>query len=298
MIDGHVLIYLLSVGAAGPLLLWLLGRYMDRVEEQRLERLKRMERFTAIETETTGKRPNGRRKVDSRESLISKFSIIRRLLLVILGLVWIILLAFPFLGSIPKTLVSVLVGGSAVIVGIAARPFVENMISGIVISFSKQLRTGDTVLVDEQYGTVEDILLTHTIIKLWDWRRYIIPNSRMLTKEIQNFTIYDRHIWEHVSFWISYDADLEQVEDIAKEGMRNSEYFAGFEEPRFWTMDLEKEGIHCWIAGWTVSPSDAWMLKVEVRSHLVKEFKKAGIQSHFYNHQWKDSAPPDEENYT
>lgn len=70
----------------------------------------------------------------------------------------------------------------------------------MVISFSKHFLTGDTVTLDSQYGTIEDISLTHTTIKLWDWQRYVVPNHRMLSKEVINHS----HRQGYLMAWVAY----------------------------------------------------------------------------------------------
>ncbi len=286
IINRTMLIYLVSTAVAGFLILFYLRFILRRIHRQRIQRIQDVDEFSAVGTASPENDLDNKTKIRAKASVSNRFSIIQRGTLIFVATIWFFALAFPFLGKIPAALVSILVGAAAVIVGIAVRPFLENMISGIVISFSKQLRTGDTVIIDNNYGTVEDISLTHTVIKAWDWRRYIIPNNRMLTKEFLNFSISDSFIWEHVEFWISHDADINRVEDISLRAAAGNEYFADYEDPRFWIMDMEKEAIKCWVAGWTNSPADSWMFKVELRKQLISEFQKAGIQSHVYNHEF------------
>jgi small-conductance mechanosensitive channel len=102
-------------------------------------------------------------RASALEELGSRFSIIRRTFLSILVVFWLALAMLPFLGSMPTGVLSVFGAAGAVLIGIAARPFLENVIAGYVITFSKQFRTGDTILMDECYGTIEDITPTHTI---------------------------------------------------------------------------------------------------------------------------------------
>ena len=284
--NNTLIIYLAVTGIAGILIIWWLRKYFASLESRRLKRLNRLADFNAVKTGSPVKDHVGYARDNAQESMQARYSVIRRTFLIFTVILWIIALLFPFLGSIPATMISMLVAATAVIVGIAARPFVENLISGVVISLSRQLRTGDTIMIDETYGTVEDITPTHTIIKIWDWRRHMIPNSQMISKDFINYTITDRYIWEHVEFWISYEADLEQVEAIAIRVTRESEYCAEYEEPRFWTMGMEKEGIKCWVTGWADSPSQAWNLKIDIRRGLIREFKQAGIHPHLYRHQW------------
>jgi len=291
--DNHAtIIYLATVSLSGLLIIWWLRHYFSNLEKRRMERLTRVEDFNAVKTKSSVRSPVGLARDHAQESMETRYTVIRRTFLIAVFIVWIIALVIPFIGSLPATIVSMLVGATAVIVGIAARPFVENLISGIVISLSRQLRTGDTILIDETYGTVEDITPTHTIIKIWDWRRHIIPNSRMLNKDFINYTITDKYIWEHVEFWVSYHADIEQVESIARQVAKDSKFCADYEEPRFWSMGMEKEGVKCWVTGWADSPVDAWSLKIDIRKGLIREFQKADIQPHLYWHNWDTDSGP------
>ncbi|MCP4753246.1 MAG: mechanosensitive ion channel [Proteobacteria bacterium] len=178
--------------------------------------------------------------------------------------------------------ISVVVATSAVLIGIAAKPFVENLLSGMLISFSNPIRIGDTVIIDGIYGTVEDVTITHTIIKEWNWRRYIITNSRMLQKDVVNCSITDNYQWAHVEFWVDYDTDLESVGETAIAAATRSQYYTDYEPPRFWIMEMEKEAVKCWVAAWADSPTDAWQLTHEIRTYLVLKLKESGIRTHRY----------------
>ncbi|MDC7218121.1 MAG: mechanosensitive ion channel, partial [Spirochaetales bacterium] len=198
----------------------------------------------------------------------------------LIGVVWALAMVMPFVGKLPSTMISIIVAISTAVVGIAARPLVENMISGIVISFSKQLRVGDTLIVDGQYGTVEDISITHTKIKIWDWKRYIIPNSRMLNKEFSNLTLNDTLLWAYVEFSVSYDADIDEIRDIAIAEASQSEHHNDQDDPQFWIRSMDKERVVCWVAAWADSPAEAWNLKSDICMRLIRVFKEKGIVTH------------------
>jgi len=162
-------------------------------------------------------------------------------------------------------------------VGIASRPFVESLFSGIVISFSDQLHVGDTLIIDDQYGTVEDISITHTKIKTWEWKRYVIPNSRMLTKEFIHLPLKEQGLWATVEFWISYDADLERVKEIAENVAAGFVAEDSREKPVCWVRRMEKDSVVCCVACLADSPSAAWMLKSDVSIGLSKAFREHNI---------------------
>lgn len=269
----------------GPIAIWAVERTVRQTERKRKKKFKEQTNLQAVETNNPLDAPVHTTRKQTIENIGKRFSIIERMsILAIIGL-WLFLLFLPRMGGISSSVFSILVGSSAVVIGIAARPFIENLISGIIISFSKPFRTGDTVLVDDKYGVVEDITLTFTIVKIWNWRRYIIPNSQMLAKTFVNYSLKDTYQWMHIEFWVSYQADLELVKKLALEAARTSPHFASHEAPSFWVMEMGKDSYKCWLAAWSNSPSDAWELGTEMRARLVMNFRKHGIHTHTFHYQ-------------
>lgn len=239
----------------------------------------------AIPTSTPLNRPLKSFKTRAKESVTQRFSIFRKVA-ILLGISLVLIAAtFPFVDRLPQAFISILVGSAAIITGMAAKPFIENFLSGIAITASKMLNIGDTIILKGNYGTIEDISPTHTVIKLWDWRRYVIPNTLMINQEFVSYTLQDRWLWAHIEFFISPDADLRVVKEIAESAARNSRHFKDIEEPSFWVMDAEKESIKCWLASWAASPAEAWELKAEMRTELILQLHQAGIKSHLNYYQ-------------
>lgn len=289
------LLYLLIVTTTALILLGWITFWLKHLEARRTRRIEKLERFDAVETTapTTVGMPQSRK--EAIKGLETRFSIVRRTFLSLVILAWLVGVLFPFLGRVPTTLISLFITAGAVVVGIAARPMVENFIAGFVLTFSKQFHTGDTILIDNEYGTIEDITASHTVIKLWDWRRYILPNSSMLAKEVFNYTTRDTYLWAKLDFYVAPDADLQLVEETAVSVARKSPLLVGNESPQFWVMGMEKEAIHCWLAAWTRSPGDAWTIRTEVRKALTIELHRKGIRTHLYRHSPEDGRfPPGE----
>jgi len=277
---SNLALYFSIVIPLGAVLLWLAKRHITRVEKERRKSVFGRKGFESIKTRTPLKRPFRETREAAIESVENRFSIIRKLSVIVIATIWILAMIFPFLNSIPANLISIMVGALSVIIGIAARTFIENLISGIVISFSQPIKVGDTVSVDNHYGTVEDITITHTIIKIWNWRRYIVPNSRMLQKDFVNMSINDRYQWAHVEFQVAYSADLKLVNQLAVKAAKESKHFAGYEDPSFWIMEMGEKGYKCWVAAWANTASDAWELKNEIRTNLISDFTQNNIKTH------------------
>lgn len=277
-------IYLGIVFLVGLLLYVGLRWVINRSEANSIARLKRL-RFRDIAQghSAPDEVPVDGQRQDAIDTVDNQFSIIRRTFFSIFCLIWLAVAAFPFLGKFSASLISILGAGVAVLLGVAARPLLENLIAGYVITFSKQFRRGHTVMLDGEYGTIEDITPTHTKVKLWDWRRYLVPNSQMLAKEVLHYSSKEGYIWARLKLHVDYDADLDLVREIATKAAKESKHLTGDDEPEFWVMNMEMQSFECWLAMWVSSPLDAWCIRTEVAEKLIKAFKREGIRTHSFD---------------
>ncbi len=288
----HYAIYSGVIVSGGVAITWWLTHRI-RVTQRKLTRnIESVKRFEAVSTNSPVDDPTAMARERGLESIATRFTLVRRIFLPAVLLFTLALLVLPLLESVNAVYISLLVAVVAVVVSIAARPLLENLFAGIVLSFSQPVRIGDTVKVDEHYGTVEDISITHVTIKIWDWRRYMVPHSLMLNREFINYSLVDRYQWAHVEFWVAPESDLDQVRAIAEAAPKDSSHFAGHEDPRFWVMEMGKEGIRCWVAAWANTPFAAWQLKHDTHMELIRRFRDAGIRTHVHRVEWQSDGGP------
>ncbi|MGM0612118.1 MAG: mechanosensitive ion channel family protein [Bacteroidota bacterium] len=262
---------------------WVLRRLMSKAEKQRLNRVDDVDDFEAVPTNSPHRNKRRKAKEIALISIGARFTIMRRIIIATGIIAYLFIVVLIFFDRIPVTVASLMASAVAIIIGIAARPYIENVISGFVISFADHFHTGDTVVIDGNYGTIEDISISHTIIKIWDWRRYVIPNSRMLQKDYINYSHPDQYYWAQIKFHVAYDTDLDKVKSLAIDIVKKNPYFGGYEKPRFWIMEMTEASLECWIVAWANSPTEAWNLKTEVRTELIRVFQREGIKTHFQN---------------
>ncbi len=276
----NLIAYVAVVSLGGvACLIWAL-RWLRDAEASRKSRLTGRTWFEGILTKTPLDDPMQETRQQGLDNIRRHSTVIRRTLIPMILFVTGLLACVPLLGELPTALVSIVVGLVSVATGIAARPVLENVFSGLVISFSKLINIGDTVTIDEEYGTVEDVTLTHTTIRIWNWQRYVVPNSRVLQSPVRNYSLHDRYLWAHVEFWVSYEADLEVVKSLAIESACASSSYASHEPPRFWVMELGERGIQCWVAAWADTPSSGWSLKNDIRTSLAHGMQRQGLFPH------------------
>ena len=231
-----------------------------------------------------GKSPNkGSDLKAAVRGLETRFTNLRRITIGLLIFFLLLTITLPMMKDDAKAFFSFFMGFISLVVGWSVKPFVENFIAGVVITLGGRFKNGDTIEVDGHYGTVESIHSTYAVIKVWDWRRYVIPNAILVGKSVLNHTLTDGFRWVYAEFTVTYDADLQLVQSIACEAVKASEHFYVFEEPRFWVMSLGERGITCWAAGWAEDPAKAWGLKNDANTGIVMGLQKAGIRCHSVN---------------
>lgn len=277
-------VYIVAVLTIGTYALLRSLALLRATRNARIRGVEERRRFESVRTRTPLEDATSVARDRGIESIETHFTVVRRMVVPLIVGTTILLASVPLLADAPAATASLVGTVVAVVLGLALRPFLENAVSGIVISASRLVRIGDTVKVDGNYGTVEDITATHTTIKLWDWRRYLVPNGRMLQSPFLNYSLFDSFQWAYVEFWVAPDADLERVREIAVEASRRSSFLAGDEPPKFWVIEMDKDAVRCWVAAWANTPADAWSLTHDVRTHLLTELRKNGISLSLQRH--------------
>jgi hypothetical protein len=285
------LVYVCVVLGAGAYALMRTLTLLGVTRRLRIRGVEKRKRFESVRTQSPVEDPKTVALERGIESIERHFSVLRRLLVPLIVLFTVLMVAPAFLASASATMASMIGAVIAAIFGLALRPYLENAVGGLVISSSGLVRIGDTVRIDDWYGTIEDITTTHTTIKLWDWRRYLVPNSRMLQSTFFNYSLFDTYQWAYVEFWVAPDVDLDEVREIALRSPCASPHFSGREEPRFWIINIEKDAICCWVAAWADTPSGAWSLTHDTRTELLRELRRRGIPLSQQRHVWTAEAP-------
>lgn len=270
---ASVTVVILALYSAGNLSLLNKKRRM-------LKRVKKREVFDPIQGDTPDEIDDKKILQLGVDSIQSRFVFIQRLLPIFLALAWVVFMSVPYLSALPAIYISVVLTIVSVVAGISLRPFLENIIAGIIVSFFQPFRVGDTVRIEGQYGVIERIDLTQCVLRVWDWERFVVPNSKMLTKEIQNLTMHDSLIRAHIEFWVEPHTELDKVEKISLDAAKDSHFSLKNEEPVFWVTKLDKDAVQCWVAAWAENPSDAWELRCDMRKRIHSSLREANIRSH------------------
>ncbi|WP_437707846.1 mechanosensitive ion channel domain-containing protein [Sorangium sp. So ce448] len=102
-------------------------------------------------------------------------------------------------------------GIAGVVLGLAAQKPVGAILSGLHILFTRPIDLGDKVVVDGEFGTIEEIRLTHVVVKIWDERRLIVPTARLLDQSFQNWTKHGAEKLGTVELHVDYRTPVDAL---------------------------------------------------------------------------------------
>lgn len=197
----------------------------------------------------------------------------------------------PYLRSIGKALFAG-AGILAVVIGFASQKAFSNIISGIFILIFKPFKNLDIIeFKDGQKGIVEEITLRHTIIKNFENRRIIIPNSIISDETIINSNLQDQRIRKHIIFSISYDSNIDKAMEVIKEEAENhpliidtrsdQEIEDQIPKVALRVVSLSDYSIDIKAYVWTKNNDDAFILNCDLLKSVKERFEREGIEIPF-----------------
>ena len=135
--------------------------------------------------------------------------------LIIVVTVCVILLSFDNLRKLGTGLLTG-VGIGGIIIGFAAQRSLGNLLAGFQIAFTQPLRIDDALVVEGEFGRVEEITLTYVVLHLWDQRRMILPINYFIEKPFQNWTRTTAEMMGTVILYLDYSVPLEPLREEFK----------------------------------------------------------------------------------
>ncbi len=121
-----------------------------------------------------------------------------------------ILLSFDSLRKLGAGLLTG-VGVSGIIIGFAAQKSLGNLLAGFQIAFTQPIRIDDVLVVEGEWGRVEEITLTYVVLNIWDQRRLILPINYFIEKPFQNWTRTSSEILGTAFFYLDYSAPVDKI---------------------------------------------------------------------------------------
>ena len=159
-------------------------------------------------------------------------------------------------------------GIAGIIVGLAAQRSLATLLAGLQIAITQPIRLDDVVIVEGEWGRVEDITLTYVMVRIWDLRRLVVPITYFIEQPFQNWTRQSAEILGTVFLHVDYTVPVEAVREELGRILQASAHWDGkvnvlqVTEARERTLELRA------LAS-AADASRAWDLRCEVREKLV-----------------------------
>jgi small-conductance mechanosensitive channel len=179
----------------------------------------------------------------------------------------VMLLTFPQARAAGTSLLAS-AGIVGVIAGVAARSTVGNLIAGLQIAFAEPIRLDDAVVVEGEWGNIEEITLTYVVVRIWDRRRLVLPCSYFVENPIQNWTRYSADIVGTVHLHVDYTTPVEEVRAEFERVLAASKLWNG-QTAVLQVVDTTEQTMVLRGLVSADSAPNAWDLRCEVREQLL-----------------------------
>jgi small-conductance mechanosensitive channel len=120
------------------------------------------------------------------------------------------LMTFPAIRQVGATLLAS-AGIIGLVAGIAARPVFGNLIAGLQIALAQPIRLDDVVIVEGEWGRIEEITSTYVVVRVWDERRLIVPLQWFIEHPFQNWTRTSAQLLGTAFLWLDYRAPMAEI---------------------------------------------------------------------------------------
>lgn len=148
------------------------------------------------------------RKVRTQLQFIRKFLI----MVIVLVTIAIVLLSFPNMRKVGAGMLTG-VGIGGIIIGFAAQQSLGNLLAGFQIAFTQPIRIDDVLVVEGEWGRVEEITLTYVVLRIWDLRRLVLPINYFIQTPFQNWTRVSANLLGTTFLYLDYSAPIDKLRE-------------------------------------------------------------------------------------
>jgi len=207
-------------------------------------------------------------------SIYTQVRVIHHIIVFIIVLLTVafILMAFPKVKEIGVSLLAS-AGIIGIVIGFAAQKTLGNLIAGIQIALAQPIRLDDVVIVENEWGWIEEITLTYVIVRIWDLRRLVLPISYFIEKPFQNWTRISADILGSVFIYADYTVPVKEM---------RSELTSILEKSPHWDKKVNvlqvtnatAQTVEIRALMSAIDSPTAWNLRCEVREKLLEFLQK------------------------
>ncbi|MHB8624118.1 MAG: mechanosensitive ion channel family protein [Sulfuricaulis sp.] len=177
------------------------------------------------------------------------------------------LMLFPSVRQIGTSILAS-AGVAGLVIGIAARPVLSNLIAGLQIALTQPIRIDDIVIMDGEWGRIEEIMSTYIVVKIWDERRLVVPLQWVIENPFQNWTRQSTQLLGTVLLWFDFRVPLAPLRAELEHVCRDAAEW----DRRIALLQVVDADEHAMQVRALVSATDAsklWDLRCRVREALI-----------------------------
>ncbi len=164
-------------------------------------------------------------------------------------------------------------GLAGVIVGLAAQKVIGTLLAGLQIALTQPIRIDDVVIVEKEWGRIEEITLTYVVIRIWDKRRLVVPTTYFIEKPFQNWTRVSAEILGTVFLYTDYGVPLDAIREKQTQILQETELWDGKVNVVQVTNSTEKT-MEIRLLVSAKDSATAWDLRVFLREQMIQFLQK------------------------
>ena len=221
----------------------------------------------------------GRFDINEKDNLRARkirtqLNVMKRIVIIVVCILalGIMLMTFEKIRQLGTTILAS-AGIIGIVVGMAAQRTIGTFIAGLQIAFTQPIRIDDVVIVENEWGRIEEITLTYVVVKIWDLRRLIVPITYFIEKPFQNWTRATADLLGTVYVYVDYTVPVEAVRTELEKILKGSELWDG----KVCVLQVTNASEHTLELRALTSATDAstaWNLRCYVREKLVEFIQK------------------------
>lgn len=210
----------------------------------------------------------------TERKIITQFQYIKRVVSVVVFIVAVafILLQFDKVRELGTGLLTS-AGVAGIIIGLAAQKSIANLLAGFQLAFTQPIRIDDVVIVENEWGRVEEITLTYVVVRIWDERRLVVPLNYFNEKPFQNWTRSSSQLLAYVFLYTDYRVPVDALRQKFTELLEGNPLW----DKRVNVVQVTNADRHTMeiraLASARNAP-EAWDLRCQVREGLITFIQK------------------------
>jgi small-conductance mechanosensitive channel len=220
-----------------------------------------------------------RYRVDVADNLMARriqtqFQMLHHIVVVLVSVVAvsIMLMTFPAIRHIGMSILAS-AGLASLVVGLAMKGTLENIIAGVQIAFAQPFRMGDAVVIEGEWGWIEEIGTMYVVVRIWDLRRLVIPLSYFLQNSFQNWTRTSAELLGYSYIYTDYTVSVDAVREELKRICESTPLWGG-KVCGVQVSDSDRYTMELRALMDARNSGEAWDLRCLVREKLIDFLQK------------------------